>query len=204
MLVIGAGVVGLFCAYFLRQRGATVTVIERGEVGGPGSCSYGNTGFVGTQGSAPLAEPGVMTQGLRWLADPQSPFYIKPRLDPGLVSWLWQFRRFCNERSVQEVFGVLLAMKKRSLEILTGLCAPGNPCASGDLAATFTAPGIVVAHKTPESFEKARRSVPRMVALGLPLRVLAAGELAALSPDAEFDISGALINSEGAALHVPE
>ena len=198
VLIIGGGVVGLFCAYFLRQRGASVTVIERGEVGGPQSCSYGNTGFVGTQGSAPLAEPGVMTQGLRWLADPQSPFYIKPRLDRELVSWLWHFRRFCNEQSVQSVFGVLLAMKKRSLEILTGLCS------SGSLAGTFTAPGITVAYKTPEAFDKACRSVPRMIELGLPLRVLQPGELAALEPDAEFDISGALVNAEGAALYVPE
>lgn len=198
MLVVGGGVVGLFCAYFLRQRGATVTVIERGEVGGPGSCSYGNTGFVGTQGSAPLAEPGVLTQGLRWLADPQSPFYIKPRLDAGLVSWLWHFRRFCNERSAQDVFRVLLAMKQRSLEILTSLCS------SGSLAPTFTAPGIVVACKTPEGFEKACRSVPQAVALGVPLRILEPGELAALEPEARFDISGALINAEGAALHVPE
>lgn len=195
--MIGAGVVGLFCAYFLRQRGARVTVIERGEVGGPGSCSYGNTGFVGTQGSAGLAEPGVLTQGLRWLADPESPFYIKPRLDPALVSWLWHFRRFCNERSAQEVFRVLLAMKQRSLEILTGLCA------SGSLAETFTAPGIVVACKTPEGFAKACRSVPQAVSLGVPLRVLEPGELAALEPDTEFDISGALINAEGAALFVP-
>jgi D-amino-acid dehydrogenase len=198
VLVVGGGVVGLFCAYFLRQRGATVTVIERGEIGGPGSCSYGNTGFVGTQGSAPLAEPGVMTQGLRWLADPQSPFYIKPRLDPELLAWLWHFRRFCNERSVQSVFRVLLAATKRSLEILTGLCATGS------LADTFTAPGITVAYKTPQAFGKACRSVPRMVALGLPLRVLEPGELAALEPDTRFDICGALVNSEGAALYVPE
>lgn len=198
VLIVGGGVVGLFCAYFLRQRGATVTVVERGEVGGPGSCSYGNTGFVGTQGSAPLAEPGILTQGLRWLADPQSPFYVKPRLDPQLAAWIWHFRRFCNERSVQAVFPVLLAMKKRSLEILTELCA------AGPLADTFTSPGLTVAYKTPEAFEKACRSVPRMVSLGLPLRVLEPGELAKLNPDAEFDISGAMVNAEGAALYVPE
>jgi D-amino-acid dehydrogenase len=198
VLVLGGGVVGLFCAYFLRLRGAAVTVIERGEVGGPGSCSYGNTGLVGTQGCAPLAEPGVMRQGLRWLADPRSPFYIKPRLDPALASWLWHFRRFCDERSAQQVFGVLLAMKQRSLEILTGLC--GHP----GLAPTFTASGIVVACKTPEGFEKALKALPRSVALGIPLRVLEPAELAALEPDTEFDISGALINGEGAALQVPE
>ncbi len=198
VLVLGGGVVGLFCAYFLRQSGATVAVVERGAIGGPGSCSYGNTGFVGTQGSAPLAEPGVLTQGLRWLFNPESPFYIKPRLDPDLMAWLWHFRRFCNERSAQSVFRVLLAMKQRSLDILTGLCV------SGSLAPTFTASGIVVACKTPEGFEKACRSVPQAVALGVPLRILEPGELATLDPDAEFDICGALINTEGAALHVPD
>ena len=198
VLVVGGGVVGLFCAYYLRRSGATVAVVERGAIGGPGSCSYGNIGFVGTQGSAPLAEPGMLTEGLRWPADPESPFSVRPRLDAGLLSWLWHFRRFCNEPAAQAAFRVLLAMKQRSLDILTGLCA------SGRLAPTFTAPGIVVACKTPEGFEKACRAVPRAVALGVPLRVLEPGELAVLEPDAEFDICGALINTEGAALHVPD
>ncbi len=51
VLVIGGGVVGLFCAYHLRRSGATVAVVERGPVGGPQSCSAGNTGFVGTHGA---------------------------------------------------------------------------------------------------------------------------------------------------------
>jgi D-amino-acid dehydrogenase len=46
--------------------------------------------------------------------------------------------------------------------------------------------------------------VPQAAALGVPLRVLEPGELAALDPGAEFDICGALFNAEGAALHVPE
>ena len=52
VLVIGGGVVGLFCAYHLRRAGAGVAVLERGPVGGPQSCSAGNTGFVGTHGAA--------------------------------------------------------------------------------------------------------------------------------------------------------
>jgi choline dehydrogenase-like flavoprotein len=51
VLVIGGGVVGLFCSYHLRRAGASVAVLERGRVGGPQSCSAGNTGFVGTHGA---------------------------------------------------------------------------------------------------------------------------------------------------------
>jgi D-amino-acid dehydrogenase len=198
VLILGGGIIGLFCAYYLRRSGATVTVAERGAIGGPQSCSYGNTGFVGTQGSAPLAEPGVMRQGLRWLTDPRSPFSIRPRLDPGLASWLWHFSRCCNEQTARAVFRVLLEMKQRSLATLTELCM------SERLSPTFTAPGIVVAYRTHEGFEKARQSVPRAVELGVPLRVLDPPELAALEPDAEFDVRGALINDEGAALRVPD
>jgi D-amino-acid dehydrogenase len=198
VLVVGGGVAGLFCAYHLSLRGATVALVDRGSVGGPGSCSSGNTGFVGTQGAAPLAEPGVLSQGLRWLLSPESPFYIKPRLDAELLSWLWHFRRACNDEDFKAGFGVLLDMKQRSMAILRELCA------SGRLADTFTADGMVVAFKTPPGFDKACRSVPRAVASGVPLRVLDPGELAALEPDVEFDICGALFNSEGAYLRVPD
>lgn len=198
VLVVGGGVAGLFCAYYLRRRGARVTVVERGQVGGPQSCSYGNTGFAGTHGATPLAEPGVPAQGLRWLLDPRSPFYIRPRLDRELASWLWHFRRACNERAATAGFGVLLELKKRSLAMLNELCA------SGSLSGQLLANGMVIAFRSASGFEKACRSVPRAVAGGVPLRILAPGELAALDPGAGFDVHGALYNEEGAYLRVPE
>jgi D-amino-acid dehydrogenase len=198
VLVVGAGIVGLFCAYYLRRGGASVTVTERGPIGGSQSCSYGNTGFVGTQGSVPLAEPGVPAQGLRWLLNPQSPFYIKPRLDPDLLRWLWLFRRACTEEKAKAGYAVLLELKKRSLQILREVCA------SGPLADSFVTPGLLVACKTPEEFQKVSRSVPRAIASGVPMRILSPADLAELEPDTAFDIAGAVCNDEGAALHVPE
>lgn len=198
VLVIGGGIVGLFCAYHLRRAGLGVTVLERDSIGDKLSCSYGNTGFVGTHGAQPLAEPGVPAQGLRYLLSPESPFYVKPRLDPELVSWFRHFWRACNERDAKASFTVLLEMKKRSLVMLQELCA-----SSGDLGATFTERGMLVAYKSASSFEKAVASVPDAVAGGVPLRVLRPGELDELEPGVEFDISGALYNEEGAYLRVP-
>ncbi len=190
VLVIGGGVAGLFCAYHLRLRGVSVAVVERGAIGGPWSCSSGNTGFVGTQGAAPLAGPGMFTDGL--------PFSVRPRLDRELVSWLWHFRRACNQQAAQAGFRVLLDLKRRSLEILRELCS------SGGLAATFTERGMIVAFKTPQGFDEACRSMPAAVASGVPLRELSLAELHALEPGVEFDIHGALFNGEGAYLRVPE
>lgn len=196
-MVIGSGVVGLFCAYFLRLAGANVLVAERGQAAGPQSCSYGNTGFVGTQGARPLAEPGVVAQGMRWLADPRSPFYVRPRPDPGLAAWLWAFRRACNDRDVAASSPVLLDLKRRSLEILREICAPGG------LDGALSPPGMLIAFRTQRGFDQACRSVPGLVASGVPVRALGPGELRELEPDAEFDVAGALFNSDGGFLRVP-
>ncbi|GGQ13445.1 D-amino-acid dehydrogenase [Streptosporangium pseudovulgare] len=210
VLVIGGGIAGLFCAYHLRLGGARVTVVESGPVGGPQSCSHGNTGFVGTQGAAPLAEPGVPAQGLRWLLDPESPFFVRPRWDPELARWLWHFRRACDERTADAAFRVLADMKRRSLAMLRELCAPTGPpgpggaAARNGLASAFAEGGMLLAFNTAEGFEKGRRSVPRAVARGVPLRVLDPDELRALEPGVEFDVRGALYNEEGAYLRVPE
>lgn len=199
VLVIGGGVAGLFCAYFLRLRGARVTVVERGQVGGPQSCSYGNTGFVGTQGTTPLAEPGVMAQGLRWLLDPRSPFYIRPRWDGELLAWLWYFRRACSAETALAGSRVLLDLKRQSMRILRDLC-DGDDGFAGCLLQN----GMLVAYKTAAAFARARESARGARLAGVPLRVLSAADLAGLDPGARFEVAGALLNEEGAYLRVPE
>ncbi|MFJ9369037.1 NAD(P)/FAD-dependent oxidoreductase [Nocardia sp. NPDC101769] len=198
VVVIGGGVVGLFCAQQLSQRGATVTVLERGAVGGPQSCSAGNTGFVGTHGAAPLAEPGMLAIAVPGATDPDAPWYIEPRPDAELSHWLRHFRRACSAEAAANGFRVLIGMKTRSLAILLELCASEN------MAALLESPGIVLAFKTPAGFDEASRTVARTVAGGVPLRVLGSGELDELAPKTKFDIHGALYNPEGAYLRVPE
>ncbi|HEV7652646.1 MAG TPA: FAD-dependent oxidoreductase [Actinophytocola sp.] len=190
VLVIGGGVAGLFCAYFLRQAGGSVTVVERGPVGGPQSCSAGNTGFVGTHGAAPLAAPGMFSTLLR----PDGPLYVRPRWDAGLVRWLWHFRRAATSRAA---FPVLLELKRQSYEILRKLCA------SGGLADTFAAPGMIVAYRDQDAFERACRTAQVTAERGVPLRILDPGSVAELEPDVELDICGAVYNEEGAYLRVP-
>jgi D-amino-acid dehydrogenase len=93
-VVIGGGVIGVACAYFLRERGWQVTLIERGRVGG--GCSHGNCGFVSPSHVLPLAEPGAVRRALASMLKKNSPFHIKPRLDWRLWSWLFRFARRCN------------------------------------------------------------------------------------------------------------
>lgn len=94
VLVLGAGVIGLSCAYFLAKAGREVTILDQSW---PGSgASWGNCGTITPSHAPPLAKPGMVRQALAWMARQDSPFYIRPRFDPVLWRWLWRFARRCN------------------------------------------------------------------------------------------------------------
>jgi D-amino-acid dehydrogenase len=198
VLVIGGGVVGLFSAYYLCLGGKDVTLLEQGPIGGPQSSSSGNTGYVGTSGSVPLAEPGVIRQGLRWLMNPESPFYIKPRLDYQLMLWLLRFRSACNEKQAQAGFRVLLEMKRKSLDIFRTLSDTNG------FSTCFTDGGKLIAFNTPQGFEQGRRAAEMSLKNGVDLEILTAEQVRTLEPDAPFAVCGAIYNKEDAYLHVPE
>jgi D-amino-acid dehydrogenase len=121
ILVIGGGVIGVCAAYYLARRGVKVTLIERDEIAS--GCSYGNGGLIVPSHAAPLASPGALGDGLRWMLDPESPFYIKPRLSMDLIRWLLGFVAASRESVVG-----------RSLPVLRDLLF-----ASGDLYADLAA-----------------------------------------------------------------
>ncbi|HEY7158063.1 MAG TPA: FAD-dependent oxidoreductase [Gemmataceae bacterium] len=94
VIVVGGGVVGAACAYYLTCRGWAVEVLDRGGFGR--ACSHGNCGFVCPSHVLPLAQPGAVWSTLRAMLHKNAPFFIKPRLDPALWSWLLSFARRCN------------------------------------------------------------------------------------------------------------
>jgi D-amino-acid dehydrogenase len=94
VVVVGSGVIGTACAYYLAKAGWTVTVIDQGEFGR--GCSHGNCGFVCPSHVLPLAGPGAVRGALKALFTPNSPLSIKPRLDLALWAWLYRFARRCN------------------------------------------------------------------------------------------------------------
>jgi len=95
VVVVGGGLIGLASAYYLAKSGRKVTVIERDSSLLSG-CSAGNAGMVVPSHFIPLAAPGVIAQGLRWMLNPKSPFFLRPRLDLDLARWVWLFFRHAN------------------------------------------------------------------------------------------------------------
>jgi D-amino-acid dehydrogenase len=96
VLIVGGGVVGLACAWYLLRAGRSVVVLERERVGA--GASHGNCGTITPSHAPPLPEPGVVRRALGWMLRPDAPLYIRPRLDPGLWRWLLKFAAHANPR----------------------------------------------------------------------------------------------------------
>lgn len=118
VVVVGGGVIGVCSAYSLALRGATVTLLERDEIGR--AASYGNAGLI-SPGHPPINRPGRVLQALRSMGDRLSPLYIEPRWDPALVRWLWAFRRFCTERHVDHSMASLSPLGLRTGKLFDDL-----------------------------------------------------------------------------------
>src|SRR5687767_2719097 len=116
VVVIGAGVIGLAVADACARRGNRVTIFEAQPEQRNG-CSFGNNGMVVPSHFIPLAAPGMVALGLKWMWNPLSPFYIKPRLSLGLLTWGLRFWRAANSRHVAAAAPVL-----RDLSLLSRAC----------------------------------------------------------------------------------
>ena len=106
--IVGGGINGLCSAYYLQKEGYKVEIIDPAfaETGS----SYGNAGMIVPSHFVPMASPGVITQGMKWMFDSSSPFYVKPRLDHSLLRWLWKFYRSCNAKKCIKVSGIDIAI----------------------------------------------------------------------------------------------
>ena len=99
-VIIGGGIIGLCSAYYLSEAGYAVTIIDRTDLSD--NCSYGNLGMIVPSHFVPLAAPGIISQGIRWMFDEKSPFYVKPAVNWKLISWGLKFMRSATAAKVEK------------------------------------------------------------------------------------------------------
>ncbi|HEX6148469.1 NAD(P)/FAD-dependent oxidoreductase [Nocardioides sp.] len=112
--VVGAGVVGLATAWFLQQRGVSVTVYDRDRVAA--GASWGNAGWLTPAIATPLPEPAVLRYGLRTALMPSSPVYVPPRADPQLWRFLVGFARHCTNRRWKRAMAAYAPLNRIALD----------------------------------------------------------------------------------------
>lgn len=110
VVIIGGGILGLSSAYYLTKYGASVTILEKDEFGQ--ACTKGNLGWVFPAIHAPVPEPGLILNSIKWVMKKDSPLFIKPSALPQISGWLKQFMKFCNEESFKQGQKALLTLSK--------------------------------------------------------------------------------------------
>ncbi len=182
VLIIGGGVIGVCTAYYLAARGQEVTLIEKGDIAG--GCSYGNAGLIVPSHSIPLAAPGALRSGLKWLLDPESPFYVKPRPNADLVAWLARFIAASREGPMRRGLAVLADLGLASRALFDDLAAIEG------LEFGFQPRGVLVVFHSQHGLEDGREEAHLLQAYGLEAQVLDGAQIRALEPALQPDIVG--------------
>ncbi len=183
VVIVGGGVIGLCSAYYALKRGFPVTVIER-EVAGGDNCSMGNAGMIVPSHFTPLAAPGMIAKGLRWMFNPESPFYVKPRLNPDLMRWGWLFYRHSTERHVAASRELLCDLNLDSRRLFVELAA--------DEDFGLAKRGLLMLCKTAKGLDEEAEVSHAANQLGLKSKVIDAAETAKLDPSITMDVAGAV------------
>ncbi|WP_448624354.1 NAD(P)/FAD-dependent oxidoreductase [Geodermatophilus sp. URMC 64] len=144
--VIGAGMVGLSCAWFLQEAGVQVTVYERDHVAA--GASWGNAGWLTPALTAPLPEPAVLRYGLRAVLSPRSPVYLPLRADTTLVRFLTGFVAHSTARAWRRGMAAYVPLNERALEAFDVLAA------GGVLAPTHRAESFLACFRTEREAER--------------------------------------------------
>jgi len=95
VLVLGSGVIGTTSAWYLRQAGFDVTVVDR-QPGPALETSFANAGQLSFGYTSPWAAPGVPFKAIKWLFEEHAPLAIRPTADMAQYRWLWQMLRNCT------------------------------------------------------------------------------------------------------------
>jgi D-amino-acid dehydrogenase len=182
--VIGGGVIGLCAALHCAQGGFRVTVLERNGERRDG-CSYGNTGMVVPSHFVPLAAPGMVALALKWMLNPASPFYIKPRLSLDLVRWGLRFTRAANRDHVSRAAPLLCRLHLESRALYEALARSANDF-------HFEKRGVLVLCRTQHALEEEAALVEPARALGLHAEVLDRKGIEQVEPETRIDAIGAV------------
>lgn len=192
IFIIGGGVIGVCSAYYLAKQGFEVTLVEKGEIAA--GSSYGNAGLVVPSESFPLAAPGVLSLGLKWMLDPESPFYIKPRFDPEFMRWLWRFRSYCKEEPLRKAIPLFRDMQRASLELYHELMR------EEDIECHFEQRGLLVLFTSKREFEEKLHHLHLLQEYGLKAELLDTSRVREMVPMVSPNIVGVIHQLEDAHL----
>lgn len=180
--IIGGGIVGLFSAYYLQKSGHQVAIIDKGDL--TDGCSFGNAGMIVPSHFTPLAAPGMISKGIKWMFNSQSPFYVRPRMSRDLIHWGYLFyknatpaKAIKGAKALKELSLYSKSMYQQLVEELT-------------FNFGYHERGLLMLYQTKETEKEEIEAAHLANEFGIEARVLNLAELQALEPDVRVSAKG--------------
>jgi D-amino-acid dehydrogenase len=175
VIVLGAGLLGVTSAYFLRQQGHDVTVVDR-QASPAAETSFANGGQISVSHAEPWANPSAPLKVLKWLGKEDAPLLFRIRAD--MRQWLWglQFLRECTPARTRHNIEQIVRLGTYSRAMLQQL--------RRDIGIAYDerTQGILHFYTSEKEFDGAEGPAAQMRALGCDRRVISADEAVKLEP----------------------
>lgn len=184
VVIIGGGIIGLCTAYYLNKEGHQVTVVDQSNYNL--GASYVNAGYITPSHFIPLASPGMITKGIKWMFNSESPFYVKPRLDIDFLKWVWAFKKSATTLKVERAIKPLLDINLFSRDLYESMKA------SRDFNFHYEHKGLLMCYKTDKVGEEEWKVGQRAIKEGLKVENLSVKALKSIEPHADLNIKGAV------------
>ncbi|MCM4152534.1 FAD-dependent oxidoreductase [Arenibacter sp. N53] len=185
VLIIGGGIVGLCSAYFLHKEGHQVTIVDKSNI--TSGASFVNAGYITPSHIIPLASPGMILKGLKWMFNPTSPFYMKPRWDMDFFKWSWYFHKSSTKEKVALAIPLIKEINLMSRELFAAIKNSGD---LGDFQ--LERKGLLMLYKTDAEGDHELEVAKKASFLGLEVSSLDKKALDKLQPNLNMDVKGAV------------
>ena len=182
-IVIGGGIIGLCTAYYLRNSGHEVTVIDKGKM--DSGASYINAGYITPSHLIPLSSPGMITKGIKWMFNSSSPFYVKPRLHKSFLQWAWAFKKSANPQKVEKAIPVIKDINLFSRDLYEEMQS------KRDFTFSYERKGLLMCYKTAHGEKEEEITADLAVKQGINVYQLSTEELCRKFPNAGYNVEGA-------------
>ncbi|KJD33882.1 amino acid dehydrogenase [Tamlana nanhaiensis] len=184
VVIIGGGISGICSAYYLLKEDYQVTVLDKSDL--TTGASFINAGYLTPSHFIPLAAPGIITQGLKWMFNSSSPFYIKPRVDFDFMKWALHFKKSATNKNVEKSIPVLKELNLKSQTLFE------NMINELDFSFHYEKKGVLMTYATQHCEEEEHEVAERAIKEGLDVSVLNKTELHELEPVLSDKVIGAV------------